>query len=141
VVPRPACVSGYVLNVSEHGWAISSVSARALAVCARQPQGPNRPRQGSYRLTCSRLPADDEFRQAFDNLVYILVEAFPMSTQGRSFQRGRSGTAQVLDAIHGERGGGGGVTGGERGVSRDSGCGWLACDDILTVSDSGRPSP
>jgi hypothetical protein len=26
-------------------------------------------------------------------------------------------------------------------VSRGSGCGWLACDDTVSVSDSGRPSP
>ena len=47
----------------------------------------------------------------------------------------------VLDAIHGERGSGGRVVDGERGVSRDSGCGWLVLDDTLSVSDSGRPSP
>jgi hypothetical protein len=49
--------------------------------------------------------------------------------------------AYLLAAIQGERRWGGLVFGGERGFRGGSGCGGVACDDTVSVSDKGRPSP
>jgi hypothetical protein len=48
---------------------------------------------------------------------------------------------QVLAAIQGDRHWAGGVVAGERCFYGGSGCGWGACDDTVSVSDTGRPSP
>jgi hypothetical protein len=47
----------------------------------------------------------------------------------------------VLAAVQGERHRGGGAAAGKRGFSGGSGCGGVACDDSVSVSVSGRPSP
>ena len=47
----------------------------------------------------------------------------------------------VLAAIQGERRWRGCVFAGERGFRGGSGCGGVACDDTVSVSDKGRPSP
>jgi hypothetical protein len=50
-------------------------------------------------------------------------------------------TDLVLAAIQGERRWRGCVFAGERGFRGGSGCGGVACDDSVSVSDKGRPSP
>jgi hypothetical protein len=47
----------------------------------------------------------------------------------------------VLAAVQGERRWRGGVFAGERGFRGGSGCGLVGCDDTVSVSDMGRPSP
>jgi serine/threonine-protein kinase len=47
----------------------------------------------------------------------------------------------LLAAIQGERHLGGRVVAGERDFRDGSGCGRVACDDTVSVSDKGRPSP
>jgi hypothetical protein len=47
----------------------------------------------------------------------------------------------VLGAIQGERHRAGCVFASERGFRGGSGCGLVACDDTVSVSDKGRPSP
>ena len=47
----------------------------------------------------------------------------------------------VLAAIQGERRWGGCVVAGECGFRGGSGCGRVACDDTVSTSDKGRPSP
>ena len=49
--------------------------------------------------------------------------------------------AGVLAAVLGERHRAGCDLAGERGFRGGSGCGWVACDDTVSVSDTGRPSP
>ena len=48
---------------------------------------------------------------------------------------------EVLAAIQGERHLGGRVVAGECVFRGGSGCGRAACDDTVSVSDMGRPSP
>jgi hypothetical protein len=47
----------------------------------------------------------------------------------------------LLAAVQGERRWRGGVFAGERGFRGGSGCGLVGCDDTVSVSDMGRPSP
>ena len=47
----------------------------------------------------------------------------------------------LLGAIQGDRHRAGCVFAGERGFRGGSGCGLVACDDTVSVSDKGRPSP
>ena len=54
---------------------------------------------------------------------------------------GLDGETPVLSAIQGERDGAGCVFAGERDFRGGSGCGGVACDDTVSVSDKGRPSP
>jgi len=49
--------------------------------------------------------------------------------------------ARVLDAIHPEHRWASCVIDGEHGFSTGLGCGWLVCDDTLSMSEWGRPSP
>ena len=58
--------------------------------------------------------------------------------QGHS---GASSADRVLAAVQGERHRAGCDLAGERGFRGGSGCGWVACDDTVSVSDTGRPSP
>ncbi|HEY4852130.1 MAG TPA: hypothetical protein VII22_15180, partial [Streptosporangiaceae bacterium] len=51
------------------------------------------------------------------------------------------GADRLLAAIQGERRWRGCVFAGERGFRGGSGCGGVACDDTVSVSDKGRPSP
>ena len=48
---------------------------------------------------------------------------------------------RLLAAVQGERHRAGCVVAGERGFRGGSGCGGVACDDTVSVSDKGRPSP
>jgi hypothetical protein len=48
---------------------------------------------------------------------------------------------RLLAAVQGERHRAGRVVAGERGFRGGSGCGGVACDDTVSVSDKGRPSP
>jgi transposase len=47
----------------------------------------------------------------------------------------------VLAAVQGERHRAGCVVAGERGFGDGPGCGRVVCDDTVSVSDKGRPSP
>lgn len=47
----------------------------------------------------------------------------------------------VLAAVQGERHRAGCVVAGERGFGDGSGCGRVVCDDTVSMSDKGRPSP
>ena len=47
----------------------------------------------------------------------------------------------LLAAVQGERHRAGCVVAGERGFGDGSGCGRVVCDDTVSVSDKGRPSP
>ena len=48
---------------------------------------------------------------------------------------------RVLAAVQGERHRAGCGVAGERGFGDGSGCGRVVCDDTVSVSDKGRPSP
>ena len=87
--------------------------------------------------------------------VYYPVHAVPY-TPARHFARGKSDPAfrtklaigadlavraRVLAAIQGGRQRAGCVFAGERGFRGGSGCGGVACDDTVSVSVMGRPSP
>jgi hypothetical protein len=48
---------------------------------------------------------------------------------------------RLLDVIQDEHGRAGRVVGGEHGVFAGSGCGGLVCDDSVSMSERGRPSP
>jgi hypothetical protein len=48
---------------------------------------------------------------------------------------------KLLAAVQGERHRAGCVVAGERGFGDGSGCGRVVCDDTVSVSDKGRPSP
>jgi hypothetical protein len=63
---------------------------------------------------------------------YLVYEAMEL---------GRLGKMPLLAAVQGERQRAGCVFPDERGFRGGSGCGGVACDDTVSVSDKGRPSP
>ena len=59
----------------------------------------------------------------------------------KAFSHRRVKNDPLLAAVQGERQRAGCVVAGERGFRDGSGCGRVACDDTVSVSDKGRPSP
>ena len=58
-----------------------------------------------------------------------------------SFTHHEGPQGQLLAVVQGERQRAGCVFAGERGFRGGSGCGGVACDDTVSVSEMGRPSP
>jgi len=86
------------------------------------------------RDALTTLPADDQARPG-------VTEDWTAGPHLLTYRQTERTFGLVLAAVQGERHRAGCVVAGERGFGDGSGCGRVVCDDTVSVSDKGRPSP